>query len=167
MYLVFTCMPGESYYRRFRSLLLYLDYVFQTLINSLVCWFCIHLGRENTNVHFVVQSPSDFSESVFSLQSVPHCLCIIFMCKRPLCFVCCNLSAQHQDIKPYIIIGHCVRAQELSESWSGRPELPISVDIKQHLYPELRSCVTVKVVVLGSLQLTLHKSIYGSLDVKH
>ena len=33
MYLVFTRMPGESYRRRLRSLLLYLCYVF-------VCWFC-------------------------------------------------------------------------------------------------------------------------------
>ena len=40
MYLVFTCMPGESYCRQLRSLLLYLCYVFQSLINSLVRWFC-------------------------------------------------------------------------------------------------------------------------------
>ena len=37
MYLVFTCMPGESYRRRLRSLLLYLCYVFRALINSFVC----------------------------------------------------------------------------------------------------------------------------------
>ena len=36
MYLVFTCMPGESDRRRLRSLL-YLCYVFRALINSLVC----------------------------------------------------------------------------------------------------------------------------------
>ena len=40
MYLVFTRMPGDSYRRRLRSLLLYLCYVFRALINSLVCWFC-------------------------------------------------------------------------------------------------------------------------------
>ena len=40
MYLVFTRLPGESYRRRLRSLLLYLSYVFRALINSLVCWFC-------------------------------------------------------------------------------------------------------------------------------
>ena len=39
MYLVFTGMPGESYRRWLRSLLLYLCYVFPALINSLVCWF--------------------------------------------------------------------------------------------------------------------------------
>ena len=37
MYLVFTCMPGESYRRRLRSLLLYLCDVFRAIINSLVC----------------------------------------------------------------------------------------------------------------------------------
>ena len=153
------CMPGESYYRRLRSLL-YLCYVFRTLINSLVCWFCIHVGRENTNVHFIVQRAHLILATVFSLQPMPHCLCIIFTCKRLLRFVCHNMSAQHQDIKPYTIISHCVRAQELSESWGGRPELSVSVDIKQHLYPELRSCATVKVVVLGSLQLILHESIW-------
>ena len=36
MYLVFTCIPGESYRRRLRSLL-YLCYVFRALISSLVC----------------------------------------------------------------------------------------------------------------------------------
>ena len=37
MYLVFTRMPGESYRRRHRSLLLYLCYVFRALMNSLSC----------------------------------------------------------------------------------------------------------------------------------
>ena len=37
MYLVFKCMPGESYRRQLWSLLLYLCYVFWALINSLVC----------------------------------------------------------------------------------------------------------------------------------
>ena len=40
MYLVFTRMPGESYRRQLRSLLLCLCDVFRALINSLVCWFC-------------------------------------------------------------------------------------------------------------------------------
>ena len=39
MYLVFTRMPGESYRRRLRPLLLYLCDVFRALINSL-CRFC-------------------------------------------------------------------------------------------------------------------------------
>ena len=36
MYLVFTRMPGESYRRRLRSLL-YLCYVFRSLIHPIVC----------------------------------------------------------------------------------------------------------------------------------
>ena len=48
MYLVFTCMPGESYHRQLWSLLLYLCYVFPALINSLVCRFCyVILGIVN------------------------------------------------------------------------------------------------------------------------
>ena len=39
MYLVFTCMPVESYCWWLRSLLLCLCDVFRALINSLVCWF--------------------------------------------------------------------------------------------------------------------------------
>ena len=34
----FTRMPGESYRRRLGSSLLYLCYVFRTLINCLMCW---------------------------------------------------------------------------------------------------------------------------------
>ena len=34
-------MPGESYHRWLRSLLLYLCYICLALINSLVCWFCM------------------------------------------------------------------------------------------------------------------------------
>ena len=37
MYLVFTHMPGESYWRRLGSLLLYLCYIFWALINSITC----------------------------------------------------------------------------------------------------------------------------------
>ena len=40
LYLVFTRIPGESYRRRLRSLLLYLCYVFRALIISLACYFC-------------------------------------------------------------------------------------------------------------------------------
>ena len=43
MYLVFTCMPGESYHKQLRSLLLYLCYVCQVLIKPLMCWFSRYL----------------------------------------------------------------------------------------------------------------------------
>ena len=45
MYLVFTCMPGDSYRRRLGSLLSYLRYVFRALITSLVCCFCLVLNK--------------------------------------------------------------------------------------------------------------------------
>ena len=41
MYLVFTRMPGLSYHRRLRSLLLCLCDVFRALLSFLVCWHCI------------------------------------------------------------------------------------------------------------------------------
>ena len=40
IYLVFTCMPGESCHRQLRSLLGLCE-VFQALTNSLVCWQCM------------------------------------------------------------------------------------------------------------------------------
>ena len=57
MYLVFTRMPGESYRRRLRSLLLYLCYVFRVIRNSLcvdsdrVLWvlFCFRLVIEHVS----------------------------------------------------------------------------------------------------------------------
>ena len=45
MYLVFPRMPGESYRRWLRSLLLCLCDVFRSLINSLVCWFATRLHK--------------------------------------------------------------------------------------------------------------------------
>ena len=39
IYLVFTRMPGESYRRRLKSLLLCSCDVFRAIINSLMCWF--------------------------------------------------------------------------------------------------------------------------------
>ena len=48
MYLVLTCMSGESYRRRLSSLLLCLCDVFRLLINSLVClFFHVFMGSEH------------------------------------------------------------------------------------------------------------------------
>ena len=41
MYLVFACMPGESYCQQLLSLLLCLCDALWVLINSLVCWFSL------------------------------------------------------------------------------------------------------------------------------
>ena len=48
MYLVFTRMPSESYHRQLRSLLLYMCYAFQVLINSHVCWVMPRLDNHYT-----------------------------------------------------------------------------------------------------------------------
>ena len=48
-YTVFTCMPGESYCRRLRSLLLYLCYIFWVLINSRACWH-LQILREQSQL---------------------------------------------------------------------------------------------------------------------
>jgi len=45
MCIVFTRMPGESYRRRLRSLLVYWCDVFRELINSLVCRLPLNGGR--------------------------------------------------------------------------------------------------------------------------
>ena len=87
MYLVFTCMPSESYRRWLRSLLLYLCYVFWVLINSLVCWFCMcALGLV-----------LDFSQLLFMLtrycEGYPY---IIF---------CCNYCSQLPRLENYTAIG--------------------------------------------------------------
>ena len=61
MYLVFIRMPGESYCRRLRSLLLSLCYVFRALINSLVWWFI--WTRVQCSVCFQVDGIRNLSES--------------------------------------------------------------------------------------------------------
>ena len=53
MYIVFTCLPGESYCRRLRSLLLYLGYVFRVLINSLACLFFVSFSPPPPSFHFL------------------------------------------------------------------------------------------------------------------
>ena len=54
MYLVVTRMPGESYLRRLMSLL-YLCYVFRTLINSLVCWFGKFTSCDRINLKMAME----------------------------------------------------------------------------------------------------------------
>ena len=66
MYLSFTRMPGESYRRQLRSLLLYLCDIFRALINSLVCWFCVSvpgliLFQIRCDMLFVLDTPCPLS----------------------------------------------------------------------------------------------------------
>ena len=54
-------MPGESYRRRLRSLLLYLCYVFRALINSLVCRFaptCVWFLTSALSILFYTSKPT-------------------------------------------------------------------------------------------------------------
>ena len=91
MYLVFTRMPGESYRRLLRSLLLYLCYVLRALTNSLVFWleslaFETNFSRVFLNLQQITlrftpthhwNQPTFFSLSAFfffSLSSIVLCL---------------------------------------------------------------------------------------------
>ena len=47
MYLVFTRMPGDSYRRRLRSLLLYVCYVFREVVNAFF-QRCVHVMSSST-----------------------------------------------------------------------------------------------------------------------
>ena len=53
VYLVFAHMPGENYRSQIGSLLLDLGYVFQALINSLVCWFRMSVVSSYLNICFI------------------------------------------------------------------------------------------------------------------
>ena len=84
MYLVFTRMPGESYRRRLRSLLLYLCYVFRALINSLVCCCC------SDDCHLV---PDVMLESVLwqdVLMTVILCQTSCWVCSVAVCSDDCH-----------------------------------------------------------------------------
>ena len=81
MYLVFTRMPGESYRRRLRSLLLYLWYVFRALINSIVCWFYLL-------IIIVIMSSRESVSPEIKIQSLMYRLLLpisVFLCIVPGC----------------------------------------------------------------------------------
>ena len=81
MYLVFTRMPGESYRRRLRSLLLYLWYVFRALINSIVCWFYLL-------IIIVIMSSCESVSPEIKIQSLIYRLLLpisVFLCIVPGC----------------------------------------------------------------------------------
>ena len=114
MYLVFTCMPGESYGRQLRSLLLCLCDVFQGLTNSLVSWFillwlgmhrkhaCVYANKETTLTHvllliMLVHLPPPppprlriwFFVVVFGGCFFPGVLLLLFL----LLFCCCSFPS--------------------------------------------------------------------------
>ena len=71
MYFVFTRMPGESYRRRLRSLLLCFCDVFPALNNSLVCWLL---------TEFVLEGTPDISLSLSLSLSLLLLLLLLFVC---------------------------------------------------------------------------------------
>ena len=104
MYLVLTCMPGESYRRRLRSLLLCLRGVFRALINNLVCWFCLlntHVwksGKHNSeSSHFAPSSlrQRHHGQGPLSCQKYQTLHQTTFFCSlmvnsKLTCFICCR-----------------------------------------------------------------------------
>ena len=73
IYLVFTCMPGERYHRRLRSLLLSLCYVFWVQINFLVGWSCASmLGFVLFQICMVVLSILFFHKMCLNVCRVPR-----------------------------------------------------------------------------------------------
>jgi len=113
MYLVLTCMPGERYRRRLRSLLLCLHGVFRALINSLACWFCLL----NTDISKSGKHNSECSHSApSSLRQRHHgqgplawqkyqtlhqltFFCSLLINSKPTCFICCREFC-HDNVCP-------------------------------------------------------------------
>ena len=67
MYLVFTPMPGESYRRRLRPLLVYLCYVFQALINSLVYYICVYILYDSEKLMCTLKALIHFDLQVYMI----------------------------------------------------------------------------------------------------
>ena len=116
MSLVFTHMPGDSYCRWLRSLLLCLCHVFRSLINSLVCWFC-------TGV---------LGLALFQIATVPF---TVFMWTNPI-----------PRISPFLTADTALKIQEPSSEicsalflrWS-RKWVPLYPEIQQHARKRLNA----------------------------
>ena len=67
MYLLFTCMPGESYRMWLRSLLLYLCQAFWiwVLINCLVCWFVLSVLSHVQQMDRVLAKTAEYIHCVW------------------------------------------------------------------------------------------------------
>ena len=95
MYLVFTRMPGESYHRWLRSLLLCLCCVFQALINSLVCWFlptCVSLGWRWWWYHHHCHHDSHHLHYIHTVQLPIEETSLMKFCWKELAFLRDDLS---------------------------------------------------------------------------
>ena len=109
MYLAFERIPGESYRRRLRSLLLYLCDVFRALINSPVSWFCTSavglvlfqmcasIVRREVGFFVLLLLTSQETTTGRSCCSYSYSLVIIWHWYLPLCIIilynCFNCSS--------------------------------------------------------------------------
>ena len=82
MYLVFTRVPGESYRWRLRSLL-YLCYVFRTLINSFVCGFRVRPSPDRVQAEAdeaILWPPGTLDSSAASVRGTLTSLFVVSNC---------------------------------------------------------------------------------------
>ena len=82
MYLVFTCMPGESYLRRLRSLL-YLRYAFQAL--TPLCVDCSNILLSQSIRHHFCWCCMHFSLAYLTTFAIKNTL------RHSACFCCCGV----------------------------------------------------------------------------
>ena len=108
MYLAFTRMPGESYRRWLRSLLLYFCYIFRTLINSLVCWFFL-LCFSVLYFSNILQIPESLvTFSVKSVDWIIKCLGKLIQISSEIRVFSMNLSKQTTSPKLlFVLLSQC------------------------------------------------------------
>ena len=108
MYLAFTRMPGESYRRWLRSLLLYLCDVFRALIISLVCWFFL-LCFSVLYFSNILQIPESLvTFSVKSVDWIIKCLGKLIQISSEIRVFSMNLSKQTTSPKLlFVLLSQC------------------------------------------------------------
>ena len=90
MYLVFTCMLGESYWRQLKSLLLCLCEIVLALISSLVCWSCTSaLGLMLFQIYFCYKRPVFWLQMrlIFMLLCCAGCILNTYLGCLPVMFM--------------------------------------------------------------------------------
>ena len=97
MYLVFTCIPGESNQRQLGSLSLCLCVISWALINSLVCWSCS--GSWNAiDINIYIYTHNHISAMISKMFIVLHILVqiyfrlVLYLYLARGIYTCCILS---------------------------------------------------------------------------
>ena len=152
MYLVFTRMPGESYRRWLRSLLLYLCYVFRALINSLVYWFftsalglilfqifdatlCLYypslkrnLFRDTINysVRCNEAHPATIGERQLPLHRIHLSVALLKAAVRTIFKLCCNIrgAGKRPHFRGWVWVFNCTDSLDPLHRFSLYPILP-------------------------------------------